>query len=123
MRILDRFDPVLGEDVARVFDLACRRRRGVAELVGEAGACVFVFAHFVEGEDLDALDIAKLRDELGESFDVFRIVGEAGDEDEADPKFVAACFESLGKLEGLVDADASDDLVGHRAEALDVEQD
>ena len=86
----DRFNSVEGEDVAGGLDLVGSRRGRVAQIVGDAGADVFIFAHLVEGEDFDLFDIAEATDKFGQALDVLRVIRQAGHEDKADPGFVAA---------------------------------
>ena len=80
-----------------------------------------VAAHLVEAQDLHALDVLQRRNEVGQLFDVVVAVGQAGDEDEADPRRTPQCGEPLREFERRLERMAADFLKGRRIAALDVE--
>ena len=83
----------------------------------------FEFAHLVKGEDFHPLDRIERGDEVGHPFDVFRRIGQAGDEYEADPHRFAQGAQATGEIQRWLNLDAGDAAVRDRVEGFDVEQD
>src|SRR5262245_27094523 len=80
-----RLEPRGPKRLARRLVQLVRRGLRAFERVVEAQFLPFVAPHLVEGQHFDALDIPQPCCELGDRADNYLVVGQPGDEGEADP--------------------------------------
>ena len=76
-----------------------------------------------EGQDFDPFNIAHRRHKPGNGADMRRIIGQAGDEDIADPDRLADCRRPLGETERRRQIDARQPMKRRRVAGFNIEQD
>src|SRR5262249_52878578 len=83
--------PLCAEYVARFLYSLRGWRLGMLECIANPERFPLETAHLVEGEHLDTLHVAELRRKGGDRGNVTRVIGESGNQHEADPDRQPAC--------------------------------